>query len=330
MIGVGAPDSPRVRNHTIGQLHPANPYGKPYDFPALVQTHPDLARFLRPHPQGGDTLDYNDAEAVRHLNEALMRHHQGLTKWCVPPGHLCPAIPGRIDYLCHLADLLRRDLHSQPARSIRILDIGTGATCVYPLLAATQFGWSGVGTESDIDAHTWAKKQIDAHPRWADTLECRLQPNPEHIFSGVTKPDERFSASICNPPFYPSLEDAQKHVRSGKEIKKAPKEALKSNSPVRPQSSFGGTGHELWCKGGEIGFVQRMIQESQVRPDLCVWFTTLVARQGNLAPLEKALRKASVHDWCILPLFAGQKQSRVLAWSFLSPEEREQRLTVTP
>lgn len=326
MTGAGAPDSRQVRNHTIGQLHPNNPYGRGYDFPVLVRTYPELARFLRPHPQGGDTIDYNDAEAVQCLNQALMCHSHGLTAWRVPSGHLCPAIPGRVDYLCHLSDLLSRDLDSEPIKGIQILDIGTGATCVYPLLAATHFGWKCVATESNADALAWARKQIDAHPRWSNVVECRHQLNPNHIFSGVAKPDEKFSASLCNPPFYLSLEDAQKHTRLGKETGELSKDASKSNSPARSQSRFGGTGHELWFDGGETGFIQRMIRESQSRPDLCVWFTTLVARQGNLPPLEKALRETSVEEWRVLPLFAGQKQSRILAWSFLSPEERKQRL----
>ena len=80
--------------------------------------------------------------------------------------------------------------------------------------------------------------------------------------------------------------------------------------------NFGGRSHELWCDGGEVAFVRRMIAESAARPELCGWFTTLVSKSGNLPEIERALAKVRPAEVRTLVMFAGQKQSRVLAWRF--------------
>ena len=70
--------------------------------------------------------------------------------WDVPPGYLCPPIPGRSDYSTIVADLLggRKAVpRSHAAARSRILDIGMGANGIYPLIGASEYGWRFVGSE---------------------------------------------------------------------------------------------------------------------------------------------------------------------------------------
>ena len=53
-------------------------------------------------------------------------------------------------------------------------------------------------------------------------------------------------------------------------------------SHLRPSVSsnnFGGDGSELWCPGGEVGFIKRLAEESQEMSRVatrCLWFSSLV------------------------------------------------------
>ncbi|WP_237578206.1 RlmF-related methyltransferase, partial [Klebsiella pneumoniae] len=43
------------------------------------------------------------------LNKALLAHFYAVKHWDIPDGFLCPPVPGRADYIHHLADLLAQE-----------------------------------------------------------------------------------------------------------------------------------------------------------------------------------------------------------------------------
>tara|TARA_R110002049_G_scaffold285775_4_gene467314 strand:+ start:7279 stop:7518 length:240 start_codon:yes stop_codon:yes gene_type:complete len=53
---------------------------------------------------------------------------------------------GRVDYVHHISDLLKS---SKIEDNIAILDIGTGASCIYPILGNAEYSWTFVGTDID-------------------------------------------------------------------------------------------------------------------------------------------------------------------------------------
>ena len=300
----------KIPNHTQGLLHPRNVHRAPYDFGRLVAASPALREFVRPHPVAGETIDWADPAAVLALNRALLKLHYGIAHWEIPPGYLCPPIPSRVDALHALADLLA-DGGALPAGSaVRVLDIGTGANCVYPLLGTALHGWSFVGTEIDPVAVTAARRNVAGNPALADRIEIRRQSSPGAIFTGVVNPGESFALSLCNPPFHASAEEAAEGSR------RKVRNLRGDRKPSLPTLNFGGRSHELWCDGGELAFVRGMITESAAHSALCTWFTTLVSKRGNLPAIERALANVQPADIRILPLFAGQKQTRIVAWTF--------------
>jgi len=317
--------APKKTNHTKGELHPRNPHRAPYDFPRLIQSLPELKRFLVPHPLGGDTIDFADPEGVKTLNRALLKLHYSVAHWDIPRGYLCPPIPSRADYLHYAADLLAEGVASAIPRgsAVRVLDIGTGANCVYPLIGVHEYGWRFVGTDVDPAAVNWANQLVAANPTLAGKIECRLQPATDAIFKNVVRPGETFALSICNPPFHASPAEAA--AGTMRKLKN-----LGGGKPAKAVLNFGGQSNELWCHGGEEAFVRRMIGESAARPELCVWFTTLVSKRGSLPAIYRELSKARAVDGRTLVMFAGQKQSRIVAWTFLPAAERRQRLVPTP
>jgi 23S rRNA (adenine1618-N6)-methyltransferase len=290
-------------------LHPRNRFRDGYHFERLVVRSPRLAEFVAPNAYGDPSIDYADPAAVMALNQALLTDAYGIDNWGVPPGYLCPPIPGRSDYLHHIADL--PGIGDGRKKPVIVLDIGTGANCIYPLIGAREYGWHFVATDIDPVAVKWARQLVTANPEIADLIECRLQKAPTACFDGVVKAGESFALSMCNPPFHASAEEAAE----GNQRKRRNLGQKKSATPVL---NFGGQAGELWCDGGEGGFIGRMIAESAERPNLCRWFTTLVSKSAHLPRLFHLLEHAQAHDVQTLEMTHGQKKTNILAWTFRS------------
>jgi len=283
-------------------LHPRNRFRERYDFARLITASPALSPFVKTNAHGDVSIDYADPQAVKALNQALLKETYGLQHWDIPPGFLCPPIPGRSDYVHCLADLI----FMKRGPSVRVLDIGTGANCIYPLIGASEYGWTFVGAELDPVAFRWAQKLVKANASVAGLIECRLQPSAMQCFRGIIRPGERFDLTMCNPPFHGSAAEAAEGTQRKLRNLRVKKKAL----------NFGGRANELWCEGGELAFIRRMIQESASFSSACGWFTTLVSKSAHLLKLEQALHRAKAAHVKIIDMVQGQKKSRILAWTF--------------
>lgn len=283
-------------------LHPRNRFRERYDFPRLMAASPVLTPFVKVNAHGDESIDYADPQAVKALNQALLKDAYGLQHWDLPPGYLCPPIPGRSDYLHYLADLISM----KRGPSVRVLDIGTGANCIYPLIGASEYGWNLVGSELDSVAFRWAQKLVNANASVASLIECRLQPSALQCFRGIIRPGERFDLTMCNPPFHGSAAEAAEGTQR----------KLRNLGVKKKALNFGGKANELWCEGGELAFIRRMIQESAGFSSACGWFTTLVSKSAHLPKLEQALHRAKAAHVKIMDMAQGQKKSRILAWTF--------------
>jgi len=299
-----------IRRAVKEKLHPRNRFRDGYDFTQLIASSPRLAAFVTPNSYGDLSVNYADPAAVKALNQALLADAYGVHGWDVPPGFLCPPISGRSDYIHHLADLVAAS-NAAHARStpVAVLDIGTGASCIYPLIGASEYGWRFVGTEIDPVAVRWATTLVASNPPVADLIECRLQTSPGECFTGVIKTGETFDVSMCNPPFHASAEAAA-------ETAHRKRRRLAGNTRASTVLNFGGTAAELWCDGGELAFVRRMIAQSAARPQLCRWFTSLVSKSTHLPRLYQSLRLVNAVDVKTIDMAHGQKQTRILAWTF--------------
>ena len=296
-------------------LHPRNRHRGRYDFEELSQAHPALKDFLVANPFEANELaiDFANSAAVMALNAALLKVFYAVESWRVPPGYLCPPIPGRADYVHHAADLLASDRNGTIPRGpdIRVLDIGVGANCIYPLIGHHEYVWRFVGTDTDAAALRAAQQIVDKNPRLAAAIEFRLQASPQRIFDGILAPDDRFDFVLCNPPFHASARAAEEGaVRKWKNLGKG------GNRGSNPKLNFGGQAAELWCAGGEAGFVSRMVAESAALGARVSWFSTLVSREENLPEIYAALKAVRARKVETIAMAQGQKKSRMVAWHF--------------
>ncbi|MVO17087.1 23S rRNA (adenine(1618)-N(6))-methyltransferase RlmF [Parasedimentitalea huanghaiensis] len=297
---------------TKAKLHPRNQHSESYDFARLVTQTPELEPFTISNPAGQTTVDFQDVGAVRMLNRALLKTHYDIDFWDIPSGYLCPPIPGRVDYIHYLADLLAdRNTQEIPrGRHIKALDIGTGASLVYPLLGQSEYGWHFTGSDIDAGALKSAKQICKLNGL---KITLRRQNEPESIFRGVITPNDAFHVTLCNPPFHSSMEQAHRGTqRKWANLGKGRSKKL----------NFGGQNAELWCPGGEVKFIARMIEQSIEFADQCLWFTSLVSKKDNLQPLQRILKKAGVVDFKIVEMAQGQKTSRFIAWTYMKKKQR--------
>ncbi|WP_052074416.1 23S rRNA (adenine(1618)-N(6))-methyltransferase RlmF [Shewanella mangrovi] len=311
-------------------LHQRNRHRGSYDFAALVTAEPALKHFVTQNPRGQDTIPFANPEAVKLLNKALLAHHYGVRQWDIPAGFLCPPIPGRADYIHRIAELIYADCPALQPTNVRMLDIGVGANCIYPIIAAVEYGWRVVG--SDIDPVSVKNAQLIAssNPALKKHIECRLQQRPQAIFNGIIADGERFTLTSCNPPFHSSLAEAQQGTqRKLTNLQKHQQQrGAKSAAGTEPMASttttlnFGGQKAELWCPGGEAAFLKNMAFESAQFATQVLWFSSLISKKDNVRWMRKQLEKAGAVEAKIVEMAQGQKISRFMMWSFLSAEQR--------
>lgn len=279
-------------------MHPRNRYSRKHDFADLVRREPELEPFLITTPDGKTSLDFSARTALLLLNRTLLRRDYQLPFWDLPAGHLVPPIPGRLDYIHSLGDLIGREA--------QVLDVGTGASLIYPILGVCEYGWHFVGTDIDPRSLKVATAIATMNDRLRGRVEVRRQPDPEAIFHDVIRPRETFTATMCNPPFFTSREAAE--AAGNKKWKK-----LGRNDRGL---SFGGSDRELWTPGGELRFLRQMIRESGQYARQVEWFTTLVSKRGYLPAALAALDRAGVREHKVVTMEQGNKKSRMLAWRY--------------
>ncbi len=297
-------------------LHPANPHQAGYDMAALQQSFPALAPLLLTTARGEQSIDFANPVAVKTLNQALLAHHYQLPYWDVPAGYLCPAVPGRLDYLLYLADLLKTSHQGKTpkSRNLKLLDVGCGANLIYPLLAARHFGWQVVASDIDQGALQHGATMLQRH-QLGDRIELRQQARSSDIFDHLLKADEYIDVTLCNPPFHGSAEQA-----AAGSLRKKSNLGL---NHAHAELNFAGLSHELWCEGGELAFIQRMMRQSLAIGHQVYWFSSLVSKKEHLPPLQATLKKLGVSAQQVVDMTQGNKQSRFIAWTFLTPAQQQ-------
>jgi 23S rRNA (adenine1618-N6)-methyltransferase len=320
-------------------LHPRNSFRGSYDMDVLSKCYPPLA----PHvvncaKTNRPTIAFADHKAVLALNTALMVADYDLSPaWAalLPDEALVPPVPGRADYIHHIADLLAEGGVVPSGQQVKGLDIGVGASCVYPLLGHASYGWSFIGSDVSAQSVNVAQHMVDSNS-FGDVIDIRHQPHASQILVGVMDKKEPLDFVMCNPPFYGSAAEFQRESRRkvanlaanvasrGSPISSAPDDSSREGS-----NNFGGSDSELWCEGGEVAFVTKILEESKEFRRSCLWFTSLVSRNYNVVEIEKELLRLKkvrngVRKMKLIPMGPGLKSSTIVCWTFLDDAERKE------
>ncbi|KFF14722.1 23S rRNA methyltransferase [Chryseobacterium soli] len=298
-------------------LHTRNLHRNPYDFDQLISCVPELKQYVFVNAYQTVTINFSLPKAVKLLNKALLLHFYNVQDWDIPDSNLCPPIPGRADYVHYIADLLAEHHKDVPTgTSVTGLDIGVGANLVYPLIAHQSYGWTMLGTDINRNSLENARHILQHNPDISSNIQLKQQPDPAHIFKNIIGSTDRFTFSMCNPPFHDSEESAIKgNIRKTKNLNKSKTQKAHLN--------FGGQQSELWCEGGELAFITKMIHESALYSSQVLWFTCLVSKKDHLHPLTALLKKVKAIEFKTIDMAQGQKISRILAWTFIPEQDRK-------
>ena len=301
------------------RLHPRNKNLERYDLEALIQIKPELKAFVKPNKHGDDSVDFANPKAVKLLNKALLNHYYGIEHWDFPDSNLCPAIPGRADYLHYLADLICEHNFGRfpEGNKISCLDIGIGANCIYPIIGVTEYNWNFIGSDVDPNSIDSAIKIVGKNPKLVRKVECKLQKDYKAMFRGIIGSKDQIDLTMCNPPFHESEEAAQKGT-----LRKV--QNLHGKQKNKVVLNFSGISKELIYEGGEIKFISSMVLQSKTFGNNCFWFSTLVSKQSNLKALYKVLDQVGAIEIKTIPMGTGNKVSRIIAWTFLTKEKQIQ------
>lgn len=300
-----------MKTNTKG-LHVNNKHKSGYNFETLCKVYPDLEPFVFENKYQTQTIDFAIPEAVKALNTALLFAHYKVKYWKFPDTNLCPPIPGRVDYIHYLADLLKS---SGITENITVLDIGTGASCIYPILGHAAYNWQFVASDIDATSLKFAQTNINENVLSA-VITLIHQTDESQILNGILKPSDKLTACMCNPPFYKDAAEALEATT--RKLK-----GLGNNSGAVLRN-FGGEYHELCYKGGEKAFLHNYLYQSSLYKTQCFWYTSLVSNKEHLKSMKTSLTKLGANEVKTIEMKHGNKTSRIVVWTFLTKEEQKQ------
>ncbi|XP_027718197.1 RNA N6-adenosine-methyltransferase METTL16 isoform X1 [Vombatus ursinus] len=283
-------------------MHARNRYkDKPPDFAYLASKYPDFKQHVQINLTGRVSLNFKDPEAVRALTCTLLKEDFGLSI-DIPLERLIPTVPLRLNYIHWVEDLIGP---WDAARSAlrRGIDIGTGASCIYPLLGATLNGWYFLATEVDDMCFNYAKKNVEQN-NLSDLIKVVKVPQKTLLMDALKEESEIiYDFCMCNPPFFANQLEAK---------------GVNSRNPRRPPPSSVNTGGitEIMAEGGELEFVKRIIHDSLQLKKRLRWYSCMLGKKCSLAPLKEELRIQGVPKVTHTEFCQGRTMRWALAWSF--------------
>jgi len=178
-------------------LHPRNLHNERYDFSKLIKSSKQLEQYVKKNKYDDLSIDFHSNDAVIALNEALLKHFYQID-WKIPKKYLCPPIPGRVDYIHYIADLLS---HSNSeiipkGKKVQGLDVGIGANCIYPIVGNRSYGWSFIGSEIDNVSIQNAQNIISSNEVLKDTITILHQASKENIFENIINENEKLDFTM--------------------------------------------------------------------------------------------------------------------------------------
>jgi 23S rRNA A1618 N6-methylase RlmF len=291
-----------------------------------------------------------DADFNVALSRSILKKNFQLDLKCIPKGYLCPPIPNRYNYVLWINRHLLEESSGEKSGKYfqesscsnlvrKGLDLGTGTSCIYPLLLSHKNfnkdgDWKFLGTDIDPFSIQCAQENVDANGL-TDTIQLALVPpapdqggwrnipppcgisDPAKANTPLVSAMERacqvysdqhvkFDFCMTNPPFYSSTSEATQ-ARNGDNRERTD---MTNNESVYPE--------------GEMGFALDMIYDSFFYKDRITWYSLMLSKKTSLVAVEKELegagfRKGSVRK---AEFIQGKMVRWGIAWTFLQPYKR--------
>ncbi|CAO1303350.1 unnamed protein product [Diamesa hyperborea] len=287
---------------SLNKMHPRNIYNNIPDFIKLAKNYPEFEQFVKLDISGKAKIDFKDHDTLRIFTKCCLLQDFNL-KVTLPVDKLTPTLPLRLNYILWIEDLVN---FAGLQTNVVGIDIGTGASCIYPLLAVrSNIDWRIFALELDVVNFNHAQQNIDMNNLQNQITLVLQHQNESRIFKALLeKENSTFTFCMCNPPFFRSEKDVlQGKNRTGK--RKAPK-SLVVGSPL-----------ELVCNGGEYEFVKNIIDESlSLRKSIKI-YSSMLGHKSTLVDLMSYLKEQKITNFTSTVFCQTGKTMRWgLAWTF--------------
>ncbi|ORX56176.1 hypothetical protein DM01DRAFT_1334670 [Hesseltinella vesiculosa] len=238
--------------------------------------------------------------AVKELTICLLKRDFDLNVQ-LPLTRLIPPIPNRLNYILWIEDLLMETMPDVDSRPVHGIDIGVGASCIYPLLGCrSNPNWHFLGTEIDEESLHCAQANVMAN-QLDNRITLVLNNDSFRIF--VLPVNTTYDFCMCNPPFYASMKELEEGLR---------------NKELEPSAVCTGSNSELITDGGEFAFIKRMILESVRYRDRIHWYTSMMGLKRTIRPITQVLKEHKINNYVVTEFCQGRTKRWGIAWSFQS------------
>lgn len=326
-------------------MHPRNPYRTPPSFKKLAMQYPEFRAHCTYDLSGKVRLDFKNCDALRALTTCLLDQDFGL-KVDIPDGRLVPTLPLRLNYLLWIEDLMTLSARTDQKCTRIGVDIGTGSACVYPLLAAKQFGWSMLCTEADEVSYESAVNNVKKNSMQDEIFIKKVQENVilKNVLDDETSLAEITSLRAKEESMDKPQDSQDSPGKAEMELETNDKKDLESSNYIfdftmcnppffgseeeihtmnkskkgrgEPVSVPTGAVQEIVTSGGEISFITQMIEESSQLKDKVRMFTTLIGTKADIKKIKQVLATVSPAHSSVTEFCQGRTMRWGLAWTF--------------
>lgn len=183
---------------------------------------------------------------------------------------------------------------------------GTGASCIYPILAARKNGWTMLATEVNKESIKFARQNISRNSLDTNiTLIENISEADTLSIIGTKTAD----FSMCNPPFFDE-ETPSSIVPSNNSCKN------RTGKRAMPNNAHTGSGTELATSGGEVDFVSKMICDSLSLKSNIKVFTSMLGHKSSMIAIQSKLKSHGITNVCTTEFCQGRTTRWGIAWSF--------------
>ncbi|CAG8509194.1 1874_t:CDS:10 [Acaulospora morrowiae] len=303
VLGKRPHESTDIGESNHGQMHPRNKYkSNPPDFAALAFKYSSFYPYVHYTKEGKPYIDFKNPEAVRELTYCLLRNDFNLVLE-IPLDSLCPPIPNRLNYVHWIEDLVSTTEMRQD-RSVYGIDIGTGASCIYPLLGCTlNKNWVFLATDIDKKTVEYAESNVQRNNLDGRITVVHNQTDKKILLSEevISNNNIKFAFCMCNPPFYESQEQYERGVE------------LKQSFPT---SVCTGSPREKIFPGGEFQFIKDILEESLTLRNKIRWYTSKIGRMETVNKIVRELKRNGIDNYVVTEFCQGKTRRWGIGWSF--------------
>ena len=232
------------------------------DFLLLIKEFPELKKYILKQDKEKKeevTFDWSNNDFSLLMTKSILNFYFNIKYYHIPKGYLIPPIPSRLNYLNLINSLLIKENKNTIQKDIIGIDIGTGANIIYPILGNSLFKWKFICSEINDEAYNNAKLILQKNNLEQNIILIK-QKNKNNIFLGTLNQENKYSFSICNPPYY----DYETEIKLD--------EKKRDN-----EFNF----DEVYYKQGELGFFKRYFEESICYKKNVFLFTILIGKKSN-------------------------------------------------